>query len=36
MGADGVVTSIFSAGAPTVTTGKAALAEYGLALRPVD
>ena len=34
MGADGVVTSIFSTGAPTVQAGKQALAAYELPLRP--
>lgn len=36
MGADGVVTALFSSGAPTLAAGKQALAEYGLALRPVS
>lgn len=36
MGADGVVTSLFSGGTPTVAAGKAALAEMGLTVRPVD
>jgi imidazole glycerol phosphate synthase subunit HisF len=34
MGADGVVTSLFASGSPTITAGKLALAEYGLPLRP--
>ena len=36
MGADGVVTSLFATGTPTVQAGKAALKEYGLALRPAE
>lgn len=36
MGADGVVTSLFSSGEPSVATGKKALVEYGLALRPSE
>lgn len=36
MGADGVVTSLFSSGTPTVAAGKAALKELGLTVRPVD
>ena len=36
MGADGVVTSLFSSGEPTVGAGKSSLAEYGLALRPSE
>lgn len=36
MGADGAVTSLFSTGNPTITEGKKALAEYGLALRSRD
>lgn len=35
MGADGVVSALFATGQPTVEAGKAALREYGLALRPV-
>lgn len=34
MGADGVVTSLFATGTPTVAAGKTALGEYGIALRP--
>lgn len=36
MGADGVVTSLFSTGEPSVSAGKKALLEYGLALRPSE
>jgi imidazole glycerol phosphate synthase subunit HisF len=36
MGADGVVTSLFSTGEPTVALGKTALLEFGLALRPSE
>lgn len=36
MGADGVVSTLFASGEPTVAAGKRALAEYGLALRPSE
>lgn len=36
MGADGVVTSLFSGGGPSVSVGKAALKEMGLTLRPAE